>query len=208
MDETINKKFVITIGRQRGSGGRTVGKELARRFGIHYYDREILTVASHELGSDEEYLATLDERSINVIHNIFPTAYDSLSFQYLPTSAELIGVQTRLIREFGQRHSCVIVGRCADYVLRDMPNVTNIFLTADPADREARISRIYGISETEARKQIKRMDSERAKYYRSQTGQYWGNSANYHLCVNTSKLGVNETCDVVEKYVRQLLSHD
>ena len=90
-----NQRFVITIGRERGSGGRMVGKELARRFHIHYYDREILACASKELNVDEAYLASIDERSMNFMQNVFPVAYggNSMAFNYVTTEAELIGVQ-------------------------------------------------------------------------------------------------------------------
>lgn len=110
-----DQKFVITIGRERGSGGRMVGKELARRFHIHYYDREILACASKELDVDEAYLSSIDERSMNFMQNVFPVAYggSGAAFNYVTTEAELIGVQSRLICEFASSRSCVIVGRCA-----------------------------------------------------------------------------------------------
>lgn len=200
-----DKKFIITIGRERGSGGRMIGKKLAKRFGIGYYDREILTFASHELDVDEGFLASLDERSINVIHNVFPVPYNSLSFNYIPTTADLIGVQTRLIRDFAQKRSCVIVGRCADYILNDQPHVINIFLHADMEERAKHISEIYGISDSEALKKLKKLDSERAKYYRSQTGQVWGESRNYHLCLNTTTLGIDKSCDIIQSYVNEFL---
>ena len=141
-----NQRFVITIGRERGSGGRMVGKELARRFHIHYYDREILACASKELNVDEAYLASIDERSMNFMQNVFPVAYggNSMAFNYVTTEAELIGVQSRLICEFASSRSCVIVGRCADYLLRDNPNCIRIFLSSDMEDRIDHIAEIYG----------------------------------------------------------------
>ena len=137
-----DQKFVITIGRERGSGGRMVGKELARRFHIHYYDREILACASKELDVDEAYLSSIDERSMNLMQNVFPVAYggSGAAFNYVTTEAELIGVQSRLICEFASSRSCVIVGRCADYLLRDNPNCIRIFLSSDMEDRIEHIS--------------------------------------------------------------------
>ena len=160
-----NQRFVITIGRERGSGGRMVGKELARRFHIHYYDREILACASKELNVDEAYLASIDERSMNFMQNVFPVAYggNSMAFNYVTTEAELIGVQSRLICEFASSRSCVIVGRCADYLLRDNPNCIRIFLSSDMEDRIDHIAEIYGVSKDEAKKKIKKMDKDRAK---------------------------------------------
>lgn len=199
-----NKKpFVITIGRERGSGGRIVGKELARRLDIAYYDREILAVASKELEVDEEFLSGLDEHSLSLIRNVFP--YNSVSFNYLPTEAELIGVQTRLINEFSEGHSCVIVGRCADYVLRDNPNCVNVFLHSNMEERIAHIADIYGVTQEDARKKIKKMDAERSKYYHSVTGQDWSNARNYHLCLNTSLLGIDKSCELIEKFVKSFL---
>lgn len=202
-----NSKFVITIGRERGSGGRMVGKELARRFHIHYYDREILACASKELAVDEAYLASIDERSMNFMQNVFPVAYagNNLAFNYVTTEAELIGVQSRLICEFASSRSCVIVGRCADYLLRDNPNCIRIFLYSDLEDRVRHISEIYEVSEAEAKKKIKKMDKEREKYYRSVTGLDWGDSRTYNLCLNTSMLGIEKSCDLIEQAVRIFL---
>ena len=153
-----DQKFVITIGRERGSGGRMVGKELARRFHIHYYDREILACASKELDVDEAYLSSIDERSMNFMQNVFPVAYggSGAAFNYVTTEAELIGVQSRLICEFASSRSCVIVGRCADYLLRDNPNCIRIFLSSDMEDRIEHISEIYGVSKEDAKKKIKK----------------------------------------------------
>ena len=183
-----NQRFVITIGRERGSGGRMVGKELARRFHIHYYDREILACASKELNVDEAYLASIDERSMNFMQNVFP-----------------VGVQSRLICEFASSRSCVIVGRCADYLLRDNPNCIRIFLSSDMEDRIDHIAEIYGVSKDEAKKKIKKMDKDRAKYYRSVTGMEWGDARTYDLCLNTSLLGIEKSCDLVEHAVRIFL---
>lgn len=202
-----NQKFVITIGRERGSGGRMVGKELARRFNIHYYDREILACASKELDVDEAYLSSIDERSMNFMQNVFPVAYggNSLAFNYVTTEAELIGVQSRLICEFASTRSCIIVGRCADYLLRDNPSCIRIFLFSDMEDRIDHIADIYGVSKEEARKKIKKMDKDREKYYRSVTGMDWGDSRTYDLCLNTSLLGIQKSCDLIEQAVRIFL---
>ena len=202
-----DQKFVITIGRERGSGGRMVGKELARRFHIHYYDREILSIASKELNVDEAYLSSIDERSMNFMQNVFPVAYggNSLAFNYVTTEAELIGVQSRLICEFASSRSCVIVGRCADYLLRNNPNCIRIFLSSDMEDRIEHIAGVYGVTKEEAKKKIKKMDKDREKYYRSVTGLDWGDSRTYDLCLNTSVLGIEKSCDLIEQAVRIFL---
>lgn len=202
-----DQKFVITIGRERGSGGRMVGKELARRFHIHYYDREILSIASKELNVDEAYLSSIDERSMSFMQNVFPVAYggNSLAFNYVTTEAELIGVQSRLICEFASSRSCVIVGRCADYLLRDNPNCFRIFLSSDMEDRIEHIAGVYGVTKDEAKKKIKKMDKDREKYYRSVTSMDWGDSRTYDLCLNTSVLGIEKSCDLIEQAVRIFL---
>ncbi len=202
-----NTKFVITIGRERGSGGRIIGKELARRFQIHYYDREILACASKELDVDEAYLASIDERAMNFMQNVFPVAYggNNLAFNYMTTEAELIGVQSRLICEFASSRSYVIVGRCADYLLRDNPNCMRIFLSSDMEDRVDHISEIYSVSQEEAKKKLKKMDKDRAKYYRTVTGMEWGDARTYDLCLNTSMLGIQKSCDLIEEAVRIFL---
>ena len=202
-----NTKFVITIGRERGSGGRIIGKELARRFQIHYYDREILACASKELDVDEAYLASIDERAMNFMQNVFPVSYggNNLAFNYMTTEAEQLRVQSRLICEFASSRSCVIVGRCADYLLRDNPNCMRIFLSSDMEDRVDHISEIYSVSQEEAKKKLKKMDKDRAKYYRTVTGMEWGDARTYDLCLNTSMLGIQKSCDLIEEAVRIFL---
>lgn len=200
------EKFVITIGRQRGSGGRKVGKELAQRFGIPYYDKEILTQAAEELEINEAFLHSMDEKAVGLFSQIYPAPYaDATSFEYLPTSAELIGVQTRLIREFAAQGNCVIVGRCADYFLADYPNCFNIFLHSDLKDRIINAAQTYHISTEEARRQIHKIDKERGQYYKNCTGNNWGNTANYDLSINTSRCGIEAAADLVEFYIRQNL---
>ena len=144
---------------------------------------------------------------MNFMQNVFPVAYagNNLAFNYVTTEAELIGVQSRLICEFASSRSCVIVGRCADYLLRDNPNCIRIFLYSDLEDRVRHISEIYEVSEAEAKKKIKKMDKEREKYYRSVTGLDWGDSRTYDLCLNTSMLGIEKSCDLIEQAVRIFL---
>ena len=124
---------------------------------------------------DEAYLSSIDERSMNFMQNVFPVAYggNSLAFNYVTTEAELIGVQSRLICEFASTRSCVIVGRCADYLLRDNPNCIRIFLYSDMEDRIDHIADIYGVSKGRSPQKIKKMDKDREKYYRSVTGMDW-----------------------------------
>lgn len=202
-----NEKFIITIGRQRGSGGRKIGKELARRFHIPYYDREILTQAAEELEIDEQFLSSMDEKAVSLFSEIYPAPYiNASSFNYLPTSAELIGVQTRLIREFAARSSCVIVGRCADYFLSDFPNCFNIFLHSDLKDRIINAAQTYHISQEEARRQINKIDRERARYYKNCTGNNWGDTSNYDLSINTSRCGIEPAANLIEFYIRQAMA--
>ena len=198
-----DKKFIITIGRERGSGGRMVGKMLAERFNIPYYDNELLRHAAEELDTSEEFLRNLDERTVLLMK---PEPYESISsFYYLPTAAELVGVQTRLIREFASRGSCVIVGRCADYFLSDYPNCFNIFLHSHMKDRILHAAQVYHIPTEDARRLIKQVDRERSRYYKECTGNDWGKLQNYDLCINTSTTGIEKAADIAECFIRTVM---
>ena len=200
-----NQRFVITIGRERGSGGRMVGKELARRFHIHYYDREILACASKELNVDEAYLASIDERSMNFMQNVFPVAYggNSMAFNYVTTEAELIGVQSRLICEFASSRSCVIVGRSADYVLSENPNCINVFIHAELEDRVKRAVELYGLDAKNVESAVLKTDKKRAGYYNYFTGRKWGKLENYDLSINTSKISLDDVVYILKTYVEK-----
>lgn len=204
------EKFVINIGRQVGSGGRSVGEILARRLGVRLYDRELINLAAEEYGLHVEWFERADERGHGVLAPVISYLRSALvddgSGIEGPLSPEaLFKVQSEVIREIAARESAVFVGRCADYVLRDHPACLNLFLTADEPDRLARLCPRWGLSSGQARERMLREDAGRAAYYNYYGSRTWGDAATYHLCLNTSVLGVEQTADFVLEFAARKL---
>ena len=207
--------FVICIGRSLGSGGRLVGSELAKRFSIRFMDKEVLKLAACQSGIDQRFFETADERK-----GFFGVLGDCIS----PVSAglsslaggggeqlsreHLFQLQSDAMRDMASRESCVVVGRCADYVLREHPRMVSVFITADQQDRIRRISTLMSVDETEARRRMRAGDQQRAEFYNYYNGTHrWGEAATYDLCVNSSILGIPRTTDLIEQFVRAKLAH-
>ena len=181
---------IITIGREFGSGGRELGRRLAERMGFEYYDREVLTqIAAHTSFSEEYVQQVVEGRA----HRLYPiTISNSFSFvtdAHAQMVREVYEAQVRTLRELAELSDCVIVGRCADYLLREYKPF-RIFVYSDMDSRVRRcLARGDGredLSEAELRKQIRRIDKDRARYYADCTGQTWGDKSNYDLCINTT----------------------
>lgn len=205
-----NNHIIITVGRQIGSGGSTIAKMLAAEFDATLYDREILNLAARESGFCEEFFEENDEqkglfKSLQQFHLNF---LGRNSFYKNDFSQEnLYLFQCDAIRKAAKEGSCVFVGRTADYVLRDMAHVINVFITADDDVRMAEIARRHNIGLDEARKYISEGESKRASYYNYYTGKKWGHSESYDLCINSSLLGYEQTCKMIANYARQGASH-
>lgn len=198
--------FVITIARGYGSGGRTIGKMLAERLGVHYYDRELMRLASDESGINEELFVKADEKlKKSLLFRIAKKSYKGEVI--LPDSDEFVSndnlfhYQTKVIKELAAQESCVIVGRCADYVLKDAENVIKIFVHAPFDDCVETLKGMSSLSEEEIKKKIISIDTHRADYYKYYTGRDWQNAANYDLCLNSSKLGFEKCVDIVVDYM-------
>lgn len=195
--------MIITIGRQFGSGGREIGKALAIELGITYYDKELLLLAAQESGLDQKFLESRDEsEKSNLLYSLIMsgtfTAQGCYSVGYMAKQAQYNAVQS-----VAQKGDCVIVGRCADYILRDYNNLVRVFITAEEDDRVEHISKRDSIDSKEARKRMLRTDKERSLYYNCNTDQQWGNAASYDLCINTSMLGVNGTVGLIKSYISE-----
>lgn len=200
----MENRFVITVGRQLGSGGKAVGEEIARRLGVSLYDRQLIDLAARESGLCAEVFEKADERQSGSLFTTLLgylrapfTGYEGGEQNNILSGEALFKVQSDVIRRIAARESCVVVGRCADYVLRDHPRLFNLFVTADEGDRIARISRREGCSEQEARERMERGDARRAAYYDYYSSRTWGAAATYDLCVNSSVLGVSGTAEFV-----------
>lgn len=185
--------LIITISRQKGSGGHYVGELLAKKMGIKCYDEELIIETAKVSGMSENYVTKHDEKPA---HNI-------IYFAGQPVPMHLYMEQSKVIRDIAARESCVFVGRCADYVLRDFNNVINVFVTAPLGARIDRVCKREGISVTEAEKKITRIDKERSSYYHFYSQQRLGNCANYQICLDTSRISIDDAVEMIEEYINR-----
>lgn len=199
--------FAITIGRQLGSGGREIGKKIAEELGIAFYDKELLQIASRESGLGKEFFEQMDEKKSHSIFggllNLQNTFSDEFYTNYYLSNETLFKIQSDVIRNLAERESCLFLGRCADYVLKDSPRCLNIFISADPEERIRRTAALRQVSETKAREIIIKTDKKRAEYYRFYSNKTWGAAESYHLCINSSVLGIEETAAFLLRFIRQ-----
>lgn len=203
--------FVINIGRQVGSGGKRIGELLAKRLNISLYDKELINLAAAESGFCPECFERADEHEqkgmLAAVVGYFRTPLAGGYVQQNPLSNDsLFKIQSDVIRHLAERESCIFVGRCADYILRDHPRTVNIFLTADTADRINRIVKRTGWSEEEAATCIERTDAQRARYYNYYTTRRWGEAATYDLTINTSRLGDEATAELILAFIHRKLN--
>ncbi|MBQ8047666.1 MAG: cytidylate kinase-like family protein [Prevotella sp.] len=202
----MNDKIIICIGRQLGSGGRIIAKKLADEFNCRLYDKELLNLAAKESGFSEKFFEQNDERKAFIKSRFFQrfAHVGDVNF-YRNTFSEdsLFQFQSEAIRKAAKDNSCVFVGRCADYVLREDPDTVGIFITADMEDRIKRVKERRQCSEDTARHIIQRGESQRASYYNFYTGKHWGESSSYDLCINSSTLGIESTAQLIADYVRK-----
>ncbi len=188
-------KKVITISRQFGSGGRTVGKRLAEKLGINCYDNEIIEQLAEESGFAKEYVAEQGEYTGkgNWFLNGFNYGRSST-----PTNQEYLWkIQSSIIKEIGEREDCVIVGRCADYLLRDIADCLTVFIHSDMDKRIERIVNIYGESNESPEKRLKDKDKRRSSYYQFYTDLQWGDMKNYHIALNSGVLGIDKCVEII-----------
>jgi len=203
----MEKRLIINVGRQLGSGGHDIGRMLAQDFHAQYYDREILNIAAKESGFSEEFFEKNDERKgflRSFLHLPFSNSSAGDSFYQNNFSQEgLFKFQSDAIRKEAEKGSCVFVGRCADYVLRDFPNTVNIFITAPVQFRIDNVAKKSGVSSEEARKIIEQGEKHRAEYYNYYTGKRWGDAKSYDLCIDASILGLEQTEKFIAEFIRK-----
>ena len=204
------KNTVITIGRQFGSGGKEFGEKLAKELGISFYDEELLSMAAEKSNIDEDILKLADEKATNsLLYSLVVSGgLRSVLTQGvcdLPINDRVFLAQAESIKELARKESCVIVGRCADYVLQDVDvNHVDVFVYADMDSRVARISKLYGLNHAEARDRIIKTEKKRKAYYNYYSNQEWGRMSNYSLCINASDLGVDGAVQVAKAYVENM----
>ena len=210
------KNYIITIARTYGSGGKTVGKMLAEELGLHYYDREILRLASDESGINEALFGAADEKlkksalssllsvsKKSIIGNIISPDSDDFA-----SNENLFNYQSKIIKNLADQESCVIIGRCADHVLKDYKNAIRIFCYAPQEACVKRNMEMNGQSEQESIKLIAENNKARSEYYKYFTGNEWDSATNYDMCINTASLNYEEILTVVKSFVEIVKNRD
>lgn len=206
------EKFVITIARCYGSGGRTIGKMLAERLEIPFLDRELIKRASEDSGINEALFGQSDEKTKTGLFSkksVYTGGGEMVSPDKKAFTSEenLFNFQAEAIKKFAEEGSCIIVGRCADFVLKGMENVVRVFVYADNDACLKNVADVKGVTDPkEAQKMINSIDKERAQYYKSHTGRDWNDARNYDLCLNSGELGFEKCVDIIADYIRIKLS--
>lgn len=208
-DKAIANHFVLTIGREFGSGGKYIGQELAKRFGVKCYDNELLAKVSENYHIDMKMLEKVDEKQKSSFWYSFATNYVFSNGEISPVSAEdnLFLKQAKVIEELYENESCIIVGRCSDYILRNKPDVIKVFIHSSDMDfKMERKVKFENMNKDEATKKIKKVDKQRAEYYKHFTSQTWGDKNNFDITMDTSKLGIEKSIDILEKYILERIA--
>ena len=188
------KNRVITISREFGSGGRTIGKKVAEDLGIHCYDSELIQKIALESGFDEHYIKEAGEYAPSG----FLSTFSNRAFG--PTNEDYLWeIQYKIISELAEKESCVIVGRCADYILQDKADCLKVFIHADMDFRAQRIVTVYGERDASAEQRLKDKDKRRAAYYRFYTDMKWGAAQNYHITLNSGVLGIDRCAQIIRE---------
>ena len=200
---------IVTIARQYGSGGREVGKLLAAKERMEYYDKNMIALASEKSGLDHDVIKEADEKATGSL--LYAIAMGVTSFGArgigtafdLPINDKLFVAQTQVIKEAAENNSCVFVGRCADYVLKDEPKCIRVFIYSDFDARLRRVMESHpDLPESKVRDMIMKSDKQRANYYNYYTGNKWGKHENYDLMINTSKVGMEGAARLIADYIR------
>lgn len=212
------KNYVITVSREYGSGGRTIGEMVSKKLGIPYYDKDIIRMASEESGINEVLFGNVDEHSMakpslfSKARNLYKAAY---SGEVLPpqskefTSEEnLFNIQAKIIRDLAEKESCVIIGRCSNYILKDYPNVLSVFIHASHDYRMQEASKKLSMNQRELDKFLREDDKRKMDYYKRFTASEWTDARNYDLCLNSGKLGYDRCVEEIEAYLKLRMRED
>ena len=198
--------YVITIARSYGSGGRTMGKMLAEELGIDCYDLDLLKLASEDSGINEALFGESDEKLkgrniFKIVKGVYTGHVSAPGSDDFLSKENLFNYQAKVIKELADTTSCIIIGRCADYILKDYDNVIKLFFYAPLEDCVKRVKETYGTSEKDILKKINKIDKERAEYYEYYTGHKWNDARNYDMCLNTSSLSYEKYKEMVKAYI-------
>ena len=196
------ENFVITISREFGSGGRKIGEEVAKKLGIDFYDKAIIDEAAQKSGLSPEFIEKEEQTFSNSI--LFNLATSGGQFGVGGTSLvdKIYVAESKAIKDFAEKGPCVIVGRCADFVMRDK-NCFNVFIYADDSFKQKRVVEEYGYAEKEATKLLKSRDKTRARHYNYYCDRLWGDRKNYHVMISSSAYGIDNTVDLIVQSVKK-----
>lgn len=202
----MDRHIIINVGRQVGSGGLAIAKLLAKAFDCKFYDKEILNLAAKESGFSEKFFEQNDEQKEYLrsrFHLHVPLIGETNFYKSDFSQEVLYKFQCDAIRKAAQAGNCVFVGRTADYILRDFREKVDVFITANMDDRINAVAKLFDLSRAEAKKYIINKEETRASYYNYYTGKKWGAAESYDLCVNTSVLGLEQTAEFIESFIRK-----
>ena len=197
---------IITIGRQYGSGGKEIAGILSKELDIPFYDKDLITRAAKDSGFCEEMIQFHDERPTNsflynLVMDTYSFGYNSATMMDMPISQRVFLAQFDAIKKIADEGPCVIVGRCADYALADYKNAVNIFIHADEASKIERLMKKYDLTEQKAREAMIKKDRQRQSYYNYYSSKKWGRADSYDLTLNSAKLGIEGTVELIKDYV-------
>ncbi len=197
-------KRIVTISRQFGSGGHTVGKMVAEKLGVPCYDSELVTKIAEKSGFDVSFIQENGERTSRGTGLFYDMGlHGGTGFTTLSLYDQLYIAQHNIIRELAEKEECVIIGRCADYVLEDRDDCFHVLIYADDEFRAKRVLEQYGESDMKIEKRLKKKDNQRASYYRHYTNREWGDHKNYHICLNTAAISLEDCAAIITDLVRK-----
>lgn len=199
------KKFVITIAREYGSGGRTIGQMLAKELGVEYYDKDLIVKASEESGINMALFANADEKNKGLFSKLKKKNYGgeilSPSSKNFNSEENLFNYQAKIIRELAEKESCIIIGRAADFILKDRDDVISVFVHAPQWFLMEQAAKKVSKQGKDLERYISKIDKERAEYYKTHTGREWSDAHNYDLCLDSSKLGFEKCVEEIKAYM-------
>ena len=196
-NNTLDKQIVITLSREYGSGGRYIGKLIADKLGIKLYDKEFVVKLAEETGLSEEYIEDNEQKRspLEILNNGY--------YAGLNNSDDLFIKESELIKEVANNESCVIIGRCADFILKDKENVLKVFVTSSMEDKISRVTTYYGLDKEKAKKEISRINKLRANHYKYYTENDWKDPSNYDICINSDAIGVENAANLICEMVAE-----
>lgn len=195
---------IITISRQYGSGGRFIGKLLAEKMQIPLYDNELITLAAKKSGYSEAIFENVEKTATHSLLYSLSMFGSTAGVYGLPLSDKVFIVQSEIIKKVASEGPCVIVGRCADFVLKDEKNIVDVFVHSDMEHRIKRAVTYYGIAEEKAKEMITKTDKRRASYYNYYTGHRWGEANNYEISLNSDRIGIENCVDILHSYITSI----